>query len=101
MEEYAPVIRIKTPAGLRGVFVDGSRITEPIAFALQAFALFVDEVECERITTVPLSANIGPVKSAIRLTFDPMSVGSVCDVDRLGAIMITLKFGGDVVEVSA
>jgi len=93
------VIRIKTPAGLSGV--DDSRITEPIAFALQAFALFVDEVECGRIITVPLSADMGPVKSAIRLTFDVMPVGNVCKVDKLGAIMITLKFVGNVVEVSA
>jgi len=95
------VITIKTLAGLRGVFVDGSRITVPIALALQAFALFVDEVVCEPITTVPLSADRGPVKSAIRLTLDTMPVGSVCEADRLGAIMITLKFGGNVVEVSA
>jgi hypothetical protein len=84
-----------------GVFVDDSRITEPIAFALQAFALFVDEVGGKPTTTVPVSADVGPVKSAIRLTVDVMPVGSVCVVDRLGASMITLKFGGNVVEVSA
>ena len=94
------MITIKTPVGLIGVFVDDSSTTEPIAFALQAFALFVDEVESERTTTVPLSADMGPVKSAIRLTSDAMPAGSACEVDRLGAIMITLRFGGDV-EVSA
>ena len=93
------MITIKTPAGLRDV--EDSRTTEPIALALQAFALFVDEGEPERITTVPVNADVGPVKSAIRLTSDAMPVGSACEVDRLGAIMITLKFGGDVVEVSA
>jgi len=86
--------------GPSGVFVDDST-TEPIAFALQAFALFVDEVEGERTTTVPLSADTGPVKSAIRLTSDAMPVGNVCEVDRLVAIMITLKFGVGVVDVSA
>jgi hypothetical protein len=95
------VITIKTPAEVSGVFVDGSRITEPIAFALHAFALFVDEVEDERTTTVPLSADMEPVKSAVRLTPDAMPVGSACAVDRLVAIMITLKFGGNAVEVSA
>ncbi|MFI5449339.1 MAG: hypothetical protein ACHQ03_06195 [Candidatus Bathyarchaeia archaeon] len=100
---YAPVITINTPDGLRGLIVADSRITEPIAFALQAFALFADEVEIEweRTTTVPLSADMGPVKSAIRLTFDIMSLGSTCEVDRLVAIMITLRFGGKVVELSA
>jgi len=98
---YAPVITIKTPAGLSAVSVDGSRIIEPIAFALQAFALLVDEADCEPITTVPVSADMGPVRSAVRLTFGAMPIGSACEVDRLVVIMITLKFGGDVVEVSA
>ena len=100
MDGYVPVTMIKTLAELSGVFVD-SRTTEPVAFAVQAFALFVDEVEAERTTTVPLSAEMGPVKSAIRLTPDAMPVGNVFEVDRLGAIMITFKFGFGVVDVSA
>ncbi len=89
------MIKIKTPAG---VFVDDS-MTEPPALALHAFALFVGEVG-KPMATVPVSADMGPVKSAVRLTFDAMPTGTACEVDRL-AIIITLKFGGDVVEVSA
>jgi len=85
------VIKIKTPVGLSGVFVDDSRITEPIALALHAFALFVDEAG-DPIATVPVSADMGPVKSAVRLTFGAMPAGSACEVDRLEAIIITLKF---------
>jgi len=93
----APVITINMPAPGD---VDDWMITEPIALALQAFALF-DEDDRARMVTVPLSADMGPVKSALRLTFDGMPDGNVCEADRLGAIMITLKVGDDVVEVSA